>query len=254
VKFAIGLPDGGARGWMLEVFGRRLRLPERGPIGSNGLAEARHFLAPTASYEDRACRFRIVNKLGGRLGAAWQDHSPFDVVAWHGNHVPYAYDLSLFNAMGSVTFDHPDPSIHTVLTAPLDDHGRAIADFVVFPGRWEVSEHSFRPPFMHRNAASEINGVVRVKSVDSGYEPGCTFVSPLLTAHGITAKSYDAVLSQSEEVASRAHRIPDESLWIMFESALAFRETAWARETPLLDPDFLKLFEGMRPHFDPTAI
>jgi homogentisate 1,2-dioxygenase len=246
LKFAIGLPDGCGRGWMLEVFGRRLRLPERGPIGSNGLAEARHFVAPTAAYEDRACRFRIVGKLGGRLGAAWQDHSPFDVVAWHGNHVPYAYDLSLFNAMGTVTFDHPDPSILTVLTAPLDDHGRAIADFVVFPGRWEVSEHSFRPPFMHRNAASEINGVVRVKTVEAGYEPGCTFVSPLLTPHGVTAKAYESVLSQSEEAASKPYRIPDESLWIMFESALAFRETAWARETPLLDGEFLKLFEGMR--------
>ena len=195
LKFALGLPDGAGRGWVLEVFGRRLRLPERGPIGSNGLADARHFQAPTASYEDRACPggFQIVNKLGGRLYAAMQDHSPFDVVAWHGNHAPFSYDLSLFNAMGSVTWDHPDPSILTVLTAPLDDHGRAIADFVVFPGRWEVVEHSFRPPFMHRNAASEVNMVVRTPTPESGYDPGCTFVSPMLTGHGVATKTYESV-------------------------------------------------------------
>jgi homogentisate 1,2-dioxygenase len=254
LKFALGLPGGSARGWMLEVFGRRLRLPERGPIGSNGLADARHFCAPTAAYEDRACPagFTLVTKLGGQLYAATQEHSPFDVVAWHGNHLPFTYDLSLFNAMGSVTFDHPDPSILTVLTAPLDDHGRSVADFVVFPGRWEVAEHSFRPPYMHRNAATEINAVVRTPSPEGGYVAGCTFVSPLLTAHGISTKAYDAVLALSAEIAEAPRRLPDESLWIMFESSLPFRSTAWARETPLLDADFPKLFEGMRSRFDPT--
>jgi homogentisate 1,2-dioxygenase len=256
IKFAVGLPDGAARGWMLEVFGPRLRLPERGPIGSNGLADARHFLAPTASFEDRLCAsrggFELVHKLGGGLFSATQEHSPFDVVAWHGSHLPFVYDLMLFNAMGSVTFDHVDPSIHTVLTAPLDDHGRAVVDFVVFRGRWDVAEHSFRPPFMHRNAASEINGVVKASSIDSGYVPGCTFVSPLLTGHGISTRSYDAVLSMSDEEHEGPRRLSDESLWIMFESALPFRPTAWARETPLRDAAFLGLFEGMRSRFDPT--
>ena len=256
MKFALGVPDGFARGWVLEVFGPRLRLPERGPIGSNGLADARHFLAPTASYEDRPCRegFQTVHKLGSRLYAAVQEHSPFDVVAWQGNHVPSTYDLMLFNAMGSVTFDHVDPSIHTVLTAPLDDQGRALADFVVFRGRWDVAEHSFRPPFMHRNAASEINGVVRTSSPEDGYDPGCTFVSPLLTSHGISTKSYEAVLSAPDELAEGPRRLPDESLWIMFESALPFRSTAWARETPLIDLEFLAQFEGMRSRFDPTTV
>ena len=254
LKFAIGVPDGAARGWMVEVFGRRLRLPERGPIGSNGLADARHFLAPTAAFEDRLCPsgFQNVVKLGGQLYAATQAHSPFDVVAWHGNHVPFTYDLSLFCAMGSVTFDHPDPSILTVLTAPLDDHGRAIVDFVVFPGRWEVTEHSFRPPFMHRNAASEINGVVRTPSPEGGYDPGVTFLSPLLTPHGVATATYDRVLALTDEIADAPRRIPDESLWIMFESALPFRTSAWARNSPLVDADFSKLSEGMRSRFDPT--
>ncbi len=252
LKFAMGLPDGNARGWVLEVFGRRLRLPERGLIGSNGLADARHFVAPVASYEDRACPggFQIVTKLGGRLHAATQEHSPFDVVAWHGNHVPFTYDLALFSAMGSVRYDHPDPSILTVLTAPLDDHGRAIADFVVFPGRWEVFE-GFRPPFMHRNAASEVNMVVQTPSPEQGYDPGCTFVSPLLTPHGVAASTYDRILATPDDVVDPPRRGPDESLWCMFESALPFRSTAWARETPLVDPDFLRMFEGTHTWFDP---
>jgi homogentisate 1,2-dioxygenase len=254
LKFAVGLPGGAARGFVLEVFGRRLRLPERGLIGSNGLADARHFLAPTASFEDRVCPagFQLVTKLGGRLFAATQEHSPFDVVAWHGNHAPFTYDLSYFSPMGSVKFDHPDPSILTVLSAPLDDHGRAIADFVVFPGRWEVIEHSFRPPFMHRNAASEINMVIRTPAPDSGYEAGCIFVSPLLTPHGVSTATYDEVLGSPAGVEDPPHRLPDESLWVMFESAFPFRSTAWARETPLVDSRFLDLFAGMRRRFDPT--
>ncbi len=254
IKFAIGLPDGEGRGWMLEVYGRRFRLPERGPIGSNGMADARHFLAPTASYEDRLCPagFQIVTKLGGRLFAATQEHSPFDVVAWHGAHVPFSYDMAMFSPMGSVKFDHPDPSILTVLTAPLDDHGRAIADFVVFPGRWDVLEHSFRPPFMHRNAATEINGVVKTPRPSHGYDAGCTFVTPLLTAHGVSTATYDAVWGMTEDRAEGPQRLPDESVWIMFESALPFQLSTWAKGSDLVDGGFAALFEGMRSRFDPS--
>ena len=253
IKFAIGFSGDEGRGWMLEVFGRRLRLPERGPVGSNGLADARHFLAPTASYEDRLCPegFQIVTKMGGNLFGATQEHSPFDVVAWHGAHVPFSYDLSLFSPLGSVRFDHPDPSILTVLTAPLDDHGRAVADFVVFPGRWDVLEHSFRPPFLHRNAATEINGLVRTPRPEHGYVPGCTFLTPLLTAHGVSTATYDRVLGMSEAEAEGPVRLPDESLWIMFESALPFRPSRWANRSPLVDRGFGALFEGMRSRFDP---
>ena len=254
IKFAIGFAEGEGRGWMLEVFGPRFRLPERGLIGSNGLADARHFLAPTASYEDRTCPagFQLVTKVGGNLFAAVQSHSPFDVVAWHGAHVPFSYDLAMFSPMGSVKFDHPDPSILTVLTAPLDDHGRAVADFVVFPGRWDVLEHSFRPPFMHRNAASEINGVVRTPRPEHGYDPGCTFLSPILTAHGVSTATYDAIFAMSEEKSEGPKRLPDESLWIMFESALQFRPSEWAKSSSLVDRTFPALFEGMRSRFDPT--
>jgi homogentisate 1,2-dioxygenase len=190
--------------------------------------------------------------MGGRLFATTQAHSPFDVVAWHGVHVPFSYDLSLFCPMGSVKFDHPDPSILTVLTAPLDDHGRAICDFVVFPGRWDVLEHSFRPPFMHRNAASEINAVVTTPRPQHGYVPGCTFLTPLLTPHGVSTATYDAVFDMKDADAEGPQRLPDESLWVMFESAMPFRLTEWAARTSLVDPTFAALFEGMRSRFDPN--
>lgn len=249
IKFTVGV-HGDARGWMLEVFGSRLKLPERGPLGSNGLVDARHLRAPVASFEDRLCDYQFVTKVGGKLYAAKQAHSPFDVVAWHGTPQPFTYDLSLFNVFGTMNFDHPDPSIHTVLTAPLDDHGRAVADFVAFVGRWEVAEHTFRPPSMHRNAASEINCVVRDPAPGGGYDPGVTFLTPLLTGHGISTKSYDAVLSAPDDVAEKPRRIPDESLWIMFESALPFRPSTWARQN-LVDPQFLAMFEGMKSRFSP---
>jgi len=248
IKFTVGVRAGAARGWMLEVFGSHLKLPERGPIGSNSLADARHLRAPVASFEDRLCPngYQFVTKLGGKIYTAQQEHSPFDVVAWHGMVQPFVYDLSLFNVLGTTNFDHPDPSIHTVLTAPLDDHGRAVVDFVAFVGRWEVGERTFRPPPMHRNAATEINCVVRDPKPYSGYVPGITFLTPLLTAHGIATAGYDAILESQVDDAPR--RIPDESLWVMFESALPFRPTAWAREN-LVDRDFLSLFTGMKSRF-----
>ena len=154
--------------------------------------------------------------------------------------------------MGSVKFDHPDPSILTVLTAPLDDHCRALADFVTFPGRWDVLEHSFRPPFMHRNAASELNGVIKTPHPQHGYDSGCTFLTPLLAPHGVSTKTYDTILALSDEKAEGPHRLPDDSRWIMFESSLPFAVTAWAKGSPLVDDGFAALFEGMRSRFDPN--
>jgi homogentisate 1,2-dioxygenase len=249
MKLSVAPAEAAARGYVLEVFGRHLELPERGLIGSNGLADERHFLAPVAAFEDReSAGYQQVLKLDGVLHAATQSHSPFDVVAWHGNYAPYKYDLAKFTVMGSVSFDHPDPSILTVLTCPLDDHGRSVADFVIFPGRWDVAEHSFRPPFLHRNSATELNGVIKSLASTDGFDPGCTFLTPLLTAHGVSTRSHEAALEQPDS----PRRISDESLWFMFESCLPFRPTRWALETPLLDPTFAELFSGMRKRFDPS--
>lgn len=249
LKFTVALPDGLGRGYVLETFGRSLELPERGLIGSNGLADARHFLAPVADFENRPCAYQVLSKLDGVIYAAAQDHSPFDVVAWHGNHAPYKYDLKLFNAMGTVTFDHPDPSILTVLTCPYDERGRSLADFVIFPPRWEVAEHTFRPPFHHRNAASEINGVLRNGPSPDGFEPGCLFVTPLLCPHGVSTRGYEAAREQPDA----PRRTSDDSLWFMFESCLPFRLTRWALRTPLVDGEFAKLFSGVKAHFDATT-
>lgn len=250
VKLSVSLPDGAARGFVLELYGARFQLPERGPIGANGLADERHFRAPVAAYEDRACPgYQVVAKLGGRLFAATQEWSPFDVVAWHGTHVPFAYDLRLFNAMGSVTWDHPDPSILTVLTSPLGTTGSALADVVVFPPRWDVAQGSLRPPYYHRNAATELNMVISTGSVTNGFEPGCYFLTPLLTGHGVATDSIEAVLALDDATADRPQPGHPDSLWLMFESALPLATTAWARAAGNRDPAFRALFRAVS-HFD----
>lgn len=166
------------RGYILEVFDGHFELPSLGPIGANGLANPRDFLAPTAFYEDRdfpeSDPFRVVSKFQGTLFVATQTHSCFDVVAWHGNYVPYKYDLRNFNVINSVSFDHCDPSIFTVLTCPSLKPGTAIADFVIFPPRWGVADHTFRPPYYHRNCMSEFMGLVlgRYEAKEEGFGPG----------------------------------------------------------------------------------
>jgi homogentisate 1,2-dioxygenase len=225
IKFSVELPDGAARGVALELYGSGFRLPERGLIGANGLADERHFLVPVAAYEDRACPgYEILAKHGGQLFRATIGHVPYDVVAWHGNHVPCKYDLAHFNTMGSVSFDHPDPSILTVLTCPLDDHGNNLADVIVFPGRWEVAEHTFRPPYYHRNVATEFSYIVALPEPYAGFDEGVYFLSPSMTPHGISGRAH----RQALEADDTPRRLPDGSLWVMFETALGLRLTAWA--------------------------
>src|SRR5690625_3038659 len=160
VRFRVELPDGAARGYVCENFGAQLRLPELGPIGSNCLANARDFETPVAAFEDAEGAFELVAKFQGALWSAPIDHSPLDVVAWHGNYAPYRYDLRRFNTIGSISYDHPDPSIFTVLTSPSDTPGTANMDLAIFPPRWLVAEDTFRPPWFHRNIASEFMGLV----------------------------------------------------------------------------------------------
>ncbi len=186
LRFRVELPDGTARGYVCENYGAPLRLPELGPIGANALANARDFLTPVAWFEDRDAPIQLVQKFAGHLWAADYDHSPLDVVAWHGNYAPYKYDLARFNVLGSVSFDHPDPSIYTVLTAPSDTPGTANIDLVVFPPRWLVAEHSFRPPWFHRNMMSEFMGLVRgiYDGKAEGFLPGGMSLHNSMSAHG----------------------------------------------------------------------
>jgi homogentisate 1,2-dioxygenase len=242
VKFAVELPDGRARGYVCENYGQLLRLPEMGPIGANGLANPRDFLTPVAAFEDCDAPFEVVAKFAGNLWAAEIDHSPFDVVAWHGNYAPYKYDLARFNTLGSVSFDHPDPSIFTVLTAPSQVPGAANCDFVIFPPRWVVAEHTFRPPWFHRNVMNEfmglIHGVYDAKA--EGFLPGGMSLHNCMAAHGPDLATFE----KASIAELKPQKIAD-TLAFMFETRFPIRPTRFALETPALQRDYDKCWQGL---------
>jgi homogentisate 1,2-dioxygenase len=241
VRFRARLPDGRARGYVAENHGALFRLPELGPIGSNGLANARDFLTPVAQYEDAEGEVELVQKYLGRLWTTSLDHSPLDVAAWHGNFAPWKYDLARFNTMGTVSFDHPDPSIFTVLTSPSETPGRANADFVIFPPRWMVAEDTFRPPWFHRNVMSECMGLIRgaYDAKAEGFAPGGLSLHNLMSGHGPDQASWKA----ASEAELRPHRIED-TLAFMVESCWPFRPTRFAMETPALQHDYDRAWGG----------
>ena len=242
VKFAVEVA-GPVRGYVCENYGAPFRLPELGPIGANGLANARDFMAPTAAFEDRDGKVEVVAKFGGHLWASTFDHSPLDVVAWHGNYYPYKYDLARFNTINTVSFDHPDPSIFTVLTSPSDTPGTANVDFVIFPPRWMVAEHTFRPPWFHRNVMSEFMGLVRGEydAKKGGFVPGAMSVHNQMSAHGPDFASYEQAAGAKLEPKRLDH-----SLAFMFESRYAFEPTAHALGLATLDRDYDKVWDAFR--------
>ncbi|XP_048235342.1 homogentisate 1,2-dioxygenase isoform X2 [Ricinus communis] len=194
-RFAVDLPDGPSRGYVAEIFGTHFQLPDLGPIGANGLAAPRDFLVPKAWYEEGPCPgYTIIQKFGGELFTAKQDFSPFNVVAWHGNFVPYKYDLKKFCPYNTVLIDHSDPSINTVLTASTDKPGVALLDFVIFPPRWLVAEHTFRPPYYHRNCMSEFMGLIYggYEAKADGFVPGGASLHSCMTPHGPDTKTYES--------------------------------------------------------------
>src|SRR6185312_5656245 len=246
IKFRVTLLDGTARGYVCENYGQLLRLPELGPLGANGLANPRDFLAPVAAFEERDEPLEIVVKFEGHLWAADYHHSPLDVVAWHGNYAPYKYDLARFNAMGTVSFDHPDPSIYTALTAPSEIAGTANVDFVVFSPRWLVGEDTFRPPWFHRNVMNEFMGLIHgvYDSKAAGFLPGGASLHNCMSAHGPDVTVFEA--------ASRAELKPhklDNMLAFMFETRLVCRPTAFALATPALQKDYDACWQGFRKNF-----
>ena len=235
VRFRVELPDGQARGYVAENHGALLRLPDLGPIGSNGLASSRDFETPVAWYEDRDEEFELVQKYDGRLWTTKLDHSPVDVVAWHGNLAPCRYDLARFNTINTVSFDHPDPSIFTVLTSPSDTPGTANMDFVIFPPRWMVAENSFRPPWFHRNVMSEYMGLIQ-GSYDAkagGFAPGGGSLHNQMSGHGPDRASYEAAISATLV----PHKI-EGSMAFMVEARLPYRLTRFATETEFCQLDY----------------
>ncbi|MCR6686584.1 homogentisate 1,2-dioxygenase [Pseudoxanthomonas sp.] len=256
VRFRVELPDGASRGYVLENFGAHLRLPELGPIGANGLANPRDFETPVAAYEDVegaavGQEFELVAKFQGHLWRAGIGHSPLDVVAWHGSHVPYRYDLRRFNAIGSISFDHPDPSIFTVLTAPSDTPGTANVDFAIFPPRWLVAQHTFRPPWFHRNVASEFMGLVHgaYDAKAEGFLPGGCSLHNCMSGHGPDATTFEKA---SAADLSRPDVIAD-TMAFMFETRAVLRPTAQALDAAHRQRGYQQCWAGLRRNFRPPG-
>jgi len=234
IKFRVELPGGEARGYVAENYGLPFRLPELGPIGSNGLAAARDFETPVAAFEDSDDETEVVQKYLGHLWSTTLDHSPLDVVAWHGNYAPWRYGLARFNAIGSISFDHPDPSIFTVLTSPSNVAGRANADFVVFPPRWMVAEDTFRPPWFHRNVMSEAMGLIsgEYDAKAEGFAPGGLSLHNMMSGHGPDLESW----RKASEAELKPARIED-ALAFMVETCWPYRPTRFALERAQSDYD-----------------
>ena len=246
LKFRVELPDGDARGYVCENYGAQFRLPDLGPIGANGLANPRDFETPVAWYEDREGEFELVAKFGGNLWRASIDHSPCDVVGWHGNYAPYRYDLGRFNTIGSISFDHPDPSIFTVLTSPSAETGVANCDFVIFPDRWLVAENTFRPPWYHRNIMSEYMGLCygQYDAKEEGFVPGGGSLHNQMSAHGPDLDAF--------EKASQADLKPQKlsgTMAFMFESRYIIRPTRFAMETDALQTEYFEVWQKLKKNF-----
>jgi homogentisate 1,2-dioxygenase len=243
IKFAIDLPEGPSRGYICENYGMPFTLPDLGPIGANGLANPRDFQYPVAAFEDNDEFCNVIAKFAGNLWMSEYDHSPFNVVAWHGNYAPYKYDLDKFNTINTVSFDHPDPSIFTVLTSPSHPHGTANIDFVIFPPRWMVATDTFRPPYFHRNIMSEfmglIKGVYDAKEA-GGFQPGGCSLHNCMSGHGPDGASF---LKASENNLEPVYL--DDTLAFMFESRYMLRATKFAMETLALQKNYHHCWKDM---------
>ncbi|MDE3162944.1 MAG: homogentisate 1,2-dioxygenase [Acidobacteriota bacterium] len=246
VKFRVVLAEKQARGYICENYGQPFRLPDLGPIGANGLANPRDFLYPVAAYEDREDDFRITAKFMGKLWSAPIDHSPLDIVGWHGNYAPYKYDLARFNCINTVSFDHPDPSIFTVLTAPSTVHGTANCDFAIFPPRWMVAEHTFRPPWFHRNLMNEFMGLVfgAYDAKAEGFVPGGASLHNCMAGHGPDAETFE----RATNAELKPHYL-DNTLAFMFETQLVVHPTAFAMQTRILQHEYFECWQGLKKRF-----
>ncbi len=247
IKFQVELLQAKARGYVCENFGLPFRLPELGVLGANGLANPRDFQTPVAVFEQREDHFILIAKFQGQLWQADIMHSPLDVVAWHGNYVPYKYDLSLFNTINSVSYDHPDPSIFTVLTSPSHIPHVANIDFVIFPPRWMVADHTFRPPYFHRNIMSEYMGLIRGQydAKKTGFVPGGGSLHNCMSGHGPDEIAYTKAISNT-----LAPEYYDDTLAFMFESKHIWQLTAFALSGDFRDKTYLDCWRQLKPRFN----
>ena len=249
MTFKVELMDGPARGYICENYGAKFTLPDRGPIGANCLANPRDFKTPVAWYEEKDTPCRLIVKWCGRFFVTEIGWSPLDVVAWHGNYAPYKYDLSTYSPVGAILFDHPDPSIFTVLTAPSGEEGTANIDFVIFPPRWMVAEHTFRPPWYHRNIMSEFMGLIRGQydAKEKGFVPGGMSLHNMMLAHGPDAFGFD----KATQTELKPHKLED-TMAFMFETRFPQMLTRHAAETETLQDDYRDCWSDLKKRFDGT--
>ena len=237
------------RGYVCENYGAKFTLPDRGPIGANCLANPRDFKTPVAAFEDSDTPHDLVIKWCGGFHVTRIGHSPLDVVAWHGNYTPYCYDLSTFSPVGAIAFDHPDPSIFTVLTAPSETAGTANIDFVIFPPRWMVAENTFRPPWYHRNIMSEFMGLItgQYDAKEEGFVPGGASLHNMMLPHGPDLDAF--------EKASNAELKPmklSSTMAFMFETRFPQQVSRFAAGTDSLQDDYIDCWAGLDRRFDGT--
>jgi homogentisate 1,2-dioxygenase len=249
VIFKGELIDGPARAYVCENYGGSFTLPDRGPIGANCLANPRDFLTPTAAYEDKEEPSTLLVKWGGELYAAEIRQSPLDVVAWHGNYAPYKYDLRRFSPVGALSFDHPDPSIFTVMTSRSETPGTANIDLVIFPERWVVAENTFRPPWYHRNIMSELMGLIYgvYDAKPEGFVPGGISLHNCMLPHGPDADAFERASNGELKPVKLAG-----TMAFMFETRFPQRVTRYAAQLETLDKDYLGCWEGLKKHFNPA--
>ncbi len=249
VIFRVELIDGPARAYVCENYGGGFTLPDRGPIGANCLANPRDFLAPVAAYEDIDAPHTLFVKWGGEIYKTQVPQSPLDVVAWHGNYFPYKYDLRRYSPVGAISFDHPDPSIFTVLTSPSETPGTANIDFVIFPERWLVGENTFRPPWYHRNIMSEFMGLVYgvYDAKPEGFTPGGFSLHNQMLPHGPDTEAFE----HASNVELKPVKLTN-TLAFMFETRFRQRVTNFAAGHPSLQQDYVDCWSGLKKHFDPN--
>lgn len=250
MTFKVDIVDGPARGYICENYGAPFELPERGPIGANGLANERDFLTPVAAFEDDNEPARLYVKMLGKLHMGEIAHSPLDVFAWHGNCVPVKYDLRRFSPVGSLLYDHPDPSIFAVLSSPSEVPGTANVDFVIFPERWLVMEDTFRPPWYHRNVMSEFMGLIYgvYDAKPDGFTPGAMSLHNAMLPHGPDRQAFEA--------ATKGELIPEKlagTLAFMFETRLVMNPTGYASGLDLIDENYMACWDGLERKFGASA-
>lgn len=249
IRFQVKVPaQGGARGYICEAYDSHFELPPLGVIGANGNANLRDFEVPAAAFERRECKWTCFQLFNNEMFSMEQDHSPFDVVAWHGNYYPWRYDLAKFCAINTVSYDHLDPSIFCVVTAQTGEAGVACCDLAIFPPRWMVAEKTFRPPYYHKNCMSEFMGNVRgtYEAKEKGFLPGGASLHSHMAAHGPEAEVFEKASTCQLGPVPPKH----DSLAFMFESYYTFKLSKWAAAN-LQDPDYMKCWGGLKCHFDP---